>query len=87
MRGGLAKQRAGAGVNTGMHYKAARAFTFGEKCLHYGLWSTAIFIHYLACFVCIAVERGEAVPLSTVEMLFCLDFCLLFMWIKFYFEI
>jgi len=57
---GQAKQRAGAGVNTGMHYKAARAFTFGEKCLHYGLWRMAIFIHNLACFVCIAVERAEA---------------------------
>jgi len=51
-----------------MHYKAARAFTFGEKCLHYGLRSMAIFIHYLACFVCIVVEREEA--------LFCLASCL-----------
>ncbi len=67
---GQAKQLADDGVNTGMHYNAARALAFGEKCLHYCLWSKDIFIHYLASIVCIAVEW--------VEALFCHAFWLLF---------
>jgi len=70
----LSEQRAGGGVNIGMHYNAARALAFGEKCLHYCLWVKDIFFHYLASIVCIAVERGEA--------LFCYDFCLLFIYRK-----